>query len=62
MITQCAWCGHVLGQSGPAEDKRITHTICLPCFESTCEALEPEREKSVAISDRLMVIPSRKVA
>ena len=62
MITQCAWCGHVLARSGSVEDRRITHTICLPCFESTCEAIGPEHEQPAPMGDSRPAIQPRKVA
>lgn len=44
MIRQCAWCGEVLGEKEPLEDKRITHTICDDCDKKLREEDEADTD------------------
>ena len=41
MIRQCAWCGAILGQTPPLEDKSTTHAVCIRCQCELLEQLEP---------------------
>jgi len=31
MIRQCAWCGNVIGQKPPIENRTVTHGMCPTC-------------------------------
>ena len=33
MVRKCAWCGEVMGEKKPMNDKSETHGMCPPCFE-----------------------------
>jgi len=32
MISICAWCGKVMGEKPPYQDKSVTHGICEKCL------------------------------
>jgi hypothetical protein len=38
-MTVCAWCGPALAQAG-AQERAVSHTICLPCARSRLGALQ----------------------
>lgn len=33
MIVKCAWCGKIIGEKEPLEDKSVTHGICPECVK-----------------------------
>lgn len=48
MILMCAWCGEVLGEKEPLDDKSLTHGICKPC----ADALKAEYGMSDVLDDK----------
>lgn len=37
MTVICAWCGKILGEKPPHEDKSVTHSICKECIPHVLE-------------------------
>lgn len=42
MIRFCSWCGANLGEKEPLDDKRVTHGICDPCYDTAMAGEGPE--------------------
>jgi len=54
VIIKCAWCGKVMGEKPPYEDKSITHSICDKCLKKQFPKLPATQLSDIKITPSKM--------